>query len=175
MISKKFSDWFDRAGPLSNLRREYETYVFRPENYVIRHLFAHFLAFQEDKFRRPEFFCWPGAWTAGDMVSEEIFALFEKHGALFVDKEHDDGVFPRLQARRDDAAVHAAYSEFYHHTAIDGLTDQWISKAGPFRYDLAWLSASVPQADVKTFLRERFNLAFGLDPEDALLIDFDLT
>jgi hypothetical protein len=38
-------------------------------NFVIRHLFAHFLAFQEDKFERPEFF--PGrdrGWLGNALV-----------------------------------------------------------------------------------------------------------
>jgi hypothetical protein len=57
VISQLFAHWFGPTGPLSDLRQEYKSYVFKPENFVIRHLFAHFLAFQEDKFRRPEFFC----------------------------------------------------------------------------------------------------------------------
>src|SRR6185503_9911153 len=66
LIAELFSRWFDEGGPLSQLRSEYEAYVFSPGNYVLRHLFAHFLAFQGDKFNHPEFFCWPGAWMAGD-------------------------------------------------------------------------------------------------------------
>ena len=94
---RAFASWFSPKGQLAHLRVEFERYRFDPKNYVIRHLFAHFLAFQEDKFKAPEFFCWPGAHMADKNVSGMSQSLFEKHGALFVDKEHDDSVFPRMQ------------------------------------------------------------------------------
>ncbi len=31
-------------------------------------LVSLFIAFAEDKFKSPEFFCWPGAWMAGSVV-----------------------------------------------------------------------------------------------------------
>lgn len=85
LVAKTFSEWFAQSGPLAGLRLEYEAYEFEPKNYVIRHLFAHFLAFQQDRFQSPEIFCWPGAWLAGERVSEKGRLLFEKHGALFID------------------------------------------------------------------------------------------
>lgn len=173
LIAQTFTKWFSPNGPLSALRHEYEAYVFGAENYVIRHLFAHFLAFQEDKFKRPEFFCWPGAWMAGERVSEEVVRLFDKHGALFVDKEDDDTVFARLQAGREDSVVLATFNDFYHHTVIHDLTNQWISKSGPFQYDLEWLIPAASAAETKEFLRGRFKAAFGLDPEDVQLVTSD--
>jgi hypothetical protein len=168
-IAKVFSNWFNKTGPLSKLRIEYETYVFRPENYVLRHLFAHFLAFQEDKLKRPEFFCWPGAWTAGDRVTTEEVALFDKQGALFIDRELEDGVFPRIQSGRDNATVEAAFNNFYHNQAIYELTNQWISTTGPFSYDFELLASSAT-GDVKSFLRNRFKAAFDLDPESVRIL-----
>jgi hypothetical protein len=170
VIAQAFAKWFSETGPLSHLRSEYKRYVFRPENYVIRHLFAHFLAFQEDKFKRPEFFCWPGAWMAGDNVTKAIAALFEKHSALFVDKENDDSVFPRLQAGRDNAKVWTAFNDFYHNTTTYDLTNQWIRKSGKFNYDIGWLMASATSADMEQYLRRQFADLFGLDPEDVELL-----
>jgi hypothetical protein len=161
------ASWFDRQGPLANLRKEYEAYKFEPGNFVIRHLFAHFLAFQEDKYKRPEFFCWPGAWMAGDNVSEESVRLFDKHGALFVDKEHDDGVFARLQATRTEERVQAVFKEFYDNVAIYDLANQWISEPGPFKYDLSWLSTN---GDAKNFLRGQFMNAYQLNINEVRLI-----
>lgn len=165
-----FSKWFSQGGPLSGLRREYETYDFRPENYVIRHLLAHFLSFQEDKYKSPEFFCWPGAWTAGDGLSEGQLQLFEKHGALFVDKEDDDSVFARFQPNRDDAVIQKTFNEFYHNMVLFDLTNQWIIAGGPFRYDIAWLAANKSREETKIFLRDQFHAAFNLDPEAVELI-----
>jgi hypothetical protein len=170
LISRFFVRWFASNGPLSNLRAEYESYLFDPTNFVLRYLFAHFLAFQEDKLNRPEFFCWPGAWMAGDRVDESVAKLFDKHGALFVDKEDDDAVFPRLQPGRDEAVVHRAFNTFYQHTVVYDLTDQWISRPGPFRYDIDWLMPSASPDRMKEFLRGNFKAAFQFDPEDVRVI-----
>jgi hypothetical protein len=170
VISDLFAHWFAPNGPLSDLREEYESYVFKPENFVVRHLFAHFLAFQEDKFRRPEFFCWPGAWMAGERVDSDSDHLFHKHGALFGDKEDDDAIFPRIQRGRDDGVVHKTFDTFYQYAVTYDLVNQWISEPGPFRYDAGWLKPSASREDMKSFLRGAFRAAFKLDPEDVQVI-----
>jgi hypothetical protein len=169
-VAEFFGQCFAPNGPWRGLRREYETYEFDEANYVVRHLFAHFLAFQEDKHKRPEFFCWPGAWLAGKNVDLESDRLFSKHGALFGDKEDDDSIFPRLQRGRSEAALHKAFETFYQHSVIFDLTDQWISRSGPFRYDFDWLSSSASNDELKQFARGNFRAAFNVDPEDAELL-----
>lgn len=165
-----FAQWFKGDGPLSSLRKEYDNYSFDPANFVVRHLFAHFLAFQEDKLKTPEFFCWPGAWMAGELVSEEQERLFDKHGALFIDKENDDSVFPRLPRGRDEVVVHRVFKQFYDNAVTFDLTNQWISKEGPFAYDLTWLSASASSTDMKNYSRQAFVSAFGFDPETVKIL-----
>jgi len=160
-----FAKWFEPTGVLGGLRKEYENYSFDPMNYPLRHLFAHFLAFQEDRAKRPEFFCWPGAWLAGERASGVEQALFEKHGALFVDKEDHDGIFARLQPGRSEAAVQGTFDSFYQNTVLYDLIDQWIGRDGPFRYDLGWLQPDASGEEMKEFLRKKFDLAFGVDPE----------
>jgi hypothetical protein len=139
-------------------------------NFVIRHLFAHFLAFQEDKFERPEFFCWPGAWMAGERASSESERLFHKHGAPFGDKEDDDSVFPRIQPGRSDESVHSVFEKFYGNTVVFDLVNQWIGQSGPFRYDISWLKSSASVNEMSQYLRRQFGTAFELDPEDALIL-----
>jgi hypothetical protein len=170
LISQFFANWFRADGALSALREEYQSYVFKSENYPLRYLFAHFLAFQEDKFRRPEYFCWPGAWMAGDRVNAASAELFDKHGALFVDKEDDDAVFPRLQHGRDEAVVSHAFNEFYRSAVVYDLANQWISQPGPFRYDISWLKPSASPDQMKEYLRGNFRAGFQLDPEEVQLI-----
>lgn len=170
LVSELCSDWFSSKGPLSHLRREYEAYSFGPKNYVIRHLFAHFLAFKEDKFKFPEFFCWPGAHMAGENLSNRSKKLFEKHQALFVDKEHDDSVFPRMQEGRTEEDVDEVFQNFYGHNVIYDLVRQWIIEPGPFKYDINWLKANAKKEEQKIFMRRQFQSAFGVDPEDAEII-----
>jgi len=169
LIARVFSNWFDKSGPLASLRKEYETYAFGDENYVLRHLFAHFLAFQEDKLKKPEFFCWPGAWTAGERLTNEASTLFNKHGALFVDKENDDAIFPRIQNDRNEASVYEAFNKFYHNQVLYEVVNQWISKSGAFNYDFAWMSPS-KAGELKVFARIQFNAEFGFDPENVMVL-----
>lgn len=167
LIAETFSGWFSPDGPFASLRREYEEYSFEPSNFVIRHLFAHFLSFQEDKAERPEFFCWPGAWLAGEKANEHGREMFEKHGALFVDKEDDDSVFARLQPGRSEATVQSVFNEFYSNAVVYDLTDQWISRPGQFRYDVSWLAASAKKEEAERFLKGQFKVAFELDPDNV--------
>ena len=170
LIAQFFARWSAPDGRLSSLRDEYESYVFEPVNFVLRYLFAHFLAFQEDKSKRPEFFCWPGAWMAGNNLDESAARLFDKHGALFVDKEDDDAVFPRLQPGRDQVVVDKAFDMFYQHAVVYDLTNQWISRSGPFRYEVNWLKPQASPQQMKEFLRGNFKAAFQFDPETVALI-----
>jgi hypothetical protein len=170
VLAETFAEWFAASGPLASLRREFETYTFEPLNYVIRHLFAHFLSFQEAKYHSPEVFCWPGAWTAGERVSDKTMLLFEQHGALFVDKEDDDGVFPRLQQARDQAVVQAVFDRFFQNTVVYDVTNQWIAQEGPFRYDMSWLAASASQEQAANYVRRSFKAAFDLDAESVEVI-----
>lgn len=166
-IAQTFAAWFENDGPLAGLRKEYETYSFEHGNFVVRHLLAHFLAFQSDKFDSPERYCWPGAWMAGERLSKESAYPIERHGALFVDKEHDDGVFPRIQTRLPEDVVHAAFDEFYQNTVVFGLTDQWISQPGPFNYDMGWLVASASDADRVAYQKKQFSLVYGLEMDNV--------
>ena len=68
------------SGSMADLMSEYRTFDFGSVNTVARILFSHFLAFMQDKYTRPESFCWPGAWMAGERVSEELAVLFDRHG-----------------------------------------------------------------------------------------------
>jgi hypothetical protein len=170
LISELASSWFSLTGPLKHLRAEYDSYKFDPKNYVVRHLFAHFLAFQVDKLEAPEFFCWPGAHMAGDNVNERSSQLFDKHGALFVDKENDDSVFPRIQSARSEEIVDDVFQHFYAANVTYDLVRQWINEPGPFEYDLNWLKAGSSIDEQRTFMRRQFNSAFGFDPNDVQVL-----
>ncbi|TIL38596.1 hypothetical protein [Mesorhizobium sp.] len=170
LLSELCTKWFSSNGPLAHLRGEYEAYQFDPKNYVIRHLFAHFLAFQEDRFKAPEFFCWPGAHMAGANLSDRSSYLFDKHGALFVDKEDDDSVFPRMQDGRSEEIIDDVFQNFYAGNVTYDLVRQWINEPGPFKYDLSWLKANSSKDEQCEFMRRQFKSAFGVDPNDAEIL-----
>ncbi len=128
-IAELCSNWTAPGAPFEGLMREKDTFDYAPANLPVRVLFSHFLAYMQDKYARPEYFCWPGAWMAGERVKDEAMVLFDKHQALFVDKEDDDGVFPRLHPNKDEVLVQKVFDMFYATTVTYDLTDQWISRA----------------------------------------------
>jgi len=149
---------------------EHRTFDYGVVNLPVRVLFSHFLAFMRDKAARPEFFCWPGAWMAGERVSEIAQTLFERHGALFVDKEDDDGIFPRLHPDRDEALVQKTFDAFYAVNLTYDMTDQWISKSGPFAYDYRWLSESADNTVIKNFADRHFFQVYGVHPDAVIVL-----
>jgi hypothetical protein len=162
--------WTKADGPLEGLMRQKATFAYQPMNLPVRVLFSHFLAFMQDKLERPEFFCWPGAWMAGDKVAENAMTLYERHSALFVDKEDDDGVFPRLHPDKDEALVQKVFDTFYASTVTYDLTDQWISEPGPFRYSYDWLSQTAHNDVLRAFANGNFQHVYGLNPDDVEIL-----
>jgi hypothetical protein len=151
-----------------SLMEEYRTYNYQPGNHAIRVLLSHFLAFSEDKLLTPEVFCWPGAWMAGGNVSEKAVDIFERHGALFVDRETDTGIYPRLRKNYDEKSVQKMFDDFYAATITYEMTDQLIAMAGPFEYKYDWLSPSA-SPEFKEFADRQFGAVYGIAP-DAIQI-----
>lgn len=167
-IAKTCSDW--ATGPMASLMEEHRTFQYGATNLPVRVMFSHFLAYMQDKLVRPEFFCWPGAWMAGERVSETAMELFDRHGALFVDKEDDDGIFPRLQEGRDQALVQEVFDSFYAVNLTYDLTDQWITREGAFTYDFGWLSQSGSRDDMKVFADRHFEQVYGVSPDEVEIL-----
>lgn len=159
-----------KTNELTLLMEEYRTFRYVPMNVPIRVLFSHFLAFIRDKYIAPEFFCWPGSWMAGVGLKEEASELFERHSALFLDKEDDDSVFPRLHSDKDEALVQEMFELFYSFNVTYDLVGQWIKKPGPFTYNFSWLSSQGTMADMKEFADRHFKQAFGVSPDDVELL-----
>ena len=112
-IASICSGWAQNDGPLAPLMKEYRSFDYGPINLPVRFLFSRFLALMRDKLATPEFFCWPGAWMAGTRVSEQGATLFDRHAAPFVDKQDDDGIFPRLYTGRDEKLIKEVFYSFY--------------------------------------------------------------
>jgi hypothetical protein len=169
-IASIFSRWAENDGPLAPLMAEFRTFDYAPTNLPVRFLFSHFLAFMRDKLRTPEFFCWPGAWMAGTRVSELASTLFSRHEAPFVDKQDDDGIFPRLYIERDDKLVEDTFYSFYALNITYDLTNQWITQSGPFIYDYRWFSQSGTHEDIKDFAARHFLQVYGVHPDAVNLL-----
>ena len=168
-IAETVNHWMDSEG-LKPLMTQYSSFDFAPENLPISVLFSHFLAFNKDKFHKPEVFCWPGAWMAGERVSSEVVKLFYRHAALFVDKAEDDGVFPQIVDDRSEETVHRTFQTFYDFNVTYDMTRQWIAMPGPFIYDYRWLSSSASHTEFKSFADRNFERTYGVQPDKFELV-----
>ncbi len=164
VVATEVTGWTRKSERLGQLMEEHRGASYSPVNLPVHLLFAHYLAFCADKLAYPEFFCWPGAWMAGDRLSENILAVFARHEAPFIDKADDGGIYPRLVPGKDKKAVHAAFENFYAMNVAYDLTGQWISKPGPFIYDYRWLSSTATEAEMENFGARHFERIYGLHP-----------
>lgn len=165
-IAREFSRWSETP-QFKPLMAEHEAFQFSKGNSAVRVLFAHFLSFVRDKHLRPEFFCWPGVWMGGKRLSTDAMTLFDRHGALFVDKEDDDGVYPRLLAGRSEKDVQETFDDFYMNNVIYDLTRQWITQPGPFTYDYRWLSQKGSDQELQDFAERSFEGVYGVRPSNV--------
>jgi len=165
VVAGQVVGWTRKSERLRELMEEHRTARYSPVNLPINLVFAHYLAFCADKLARPEFFCWPGAWMAGDRLSDEVKALFGRHEAPFMDKADDGGIYPRLVADKDEKAFHRAFENFYAANVTYDLTAQWIARPGPFTYDYRWLSSAGNEEDMKNFGARHFEQIYGVRPD----------
>lgn len=169
-IARVVSAWAKESSSVAELMEEARTFKFKPINLPIRFMLSHFIAFMTDKARRPEFFCWPGAWMAGERVSGEIAELFDVHRAPFLDKIDDDGVFPRTYPDKAEAVVQETFQMFYASTITYDLTRQWITEDGPFHYRYGWLVQNARHEEMKAYGDRHFHIVYGIWPDEVELL-----
>lgn len=169
-IAETVLKWKDANDELKSLTEEHRNFGYGPRNLPVRLLFAHFMAFCEDKLARPEFFCWPGAWMTGGRVSPEIVALFDRQSAPFLDKPDDGGIYPRLMPGKDQAVVQSSFDSFYAMNVTYDLTRQWIAMPGPFEYEYGWLSSTAGPKNMRDFAARHFEKIYGVQPDNFELV-----
>lgn len=165
-VARTVASWPSSSRGFFELSLERKTFDFKPVNLPIRVMLSHFVAFMTDKAARPEFFCWPGAWMAGERVSDLEASLFESHSVLFVDQVGNRGVFPRLQAGKDEALVQSTFQSFFSSVAAYDLTRQWIADAGPFQFPFGWLVEGATEVDMRRFGAAAFERIYGASVDE---------
>ncbi len=161
-------DWIQTKSEIKSLLKEEATYNFLPVNQPIRLFFSKFLRFQEDKFQYPQAFCWPGmnfAELPGNTLAlSEMFILFEKHKALFVDDIHGD-IYHSSHGKLSPEQLDLVLNDFFSWNSVFDLTRQWISKEGPFDLNLRWLSSKHSKSERESWVSNNFENAYGVRPE----------
>ena len=158
--------WATNIPGVVEILAEMETFRFDPGNIVVRVLFSHFVSFCIDKLKHPEFFCWAGAWLAGDRVCDNSQSLFLKYLSLFTDRANDDGIFPRNIPGKAPEAIVKTLSNFYANIVNYDLTRQWLLNEGPFLYDFDWLSQAYSRAEMTDWAKTRFEQIYGAHPDE---------
>ncbi len=65
------------------------------------------------------------------LALSEMFILFEKHKALFVDDIHGD-IYHSSHGKLSPEQLDLVLNDFFSWNSVFDLTRQWISKEGPF-------------------------------------------
>jgi hypothetical protein len=175
-LAQRTSSWIQYHTGINKLMKENRAFDFAPENLPVRVFFARFVQFQADKADTPEFFCWPGVWMTtarkNGISPDAALRLFEKHRALFMDKEDGD-VYPRMFDNLKESDVLKTFDAFYAWVSIYELTRQWIVSPGDFEYDFAWLTTKYPAEEIKQWASRNFKQAFGIPSTGFKIVGAD--
>lgn len=159
------------GGPVDALMEEHRTFDFQTVNTPVRVMVAHYIAFCRDKLRRPEFFCWPGMWLAGERARSEARLLLVDHLSLFQDSGDSEQIFPRAMPGRSDRNITKLVQTFFTGMLVYDLALQWTLRPGPFRYDFKWLTGKSDNAELVMIAKRQFRQYYGIDPDACELID----
>lgn len=165
-IYKEIVSWSKDSEAFVNLLKEEEELNFKNENQPVRVIFAKFLRISEDRYRTPEFFCWPGFWMWGSDKEGSKSEVFKKHQSLFTDKKDDNGIYPRIFPGVSGENVHATFNNFYAWNIMYDLTRQLIIKDGNFDYDYSWLTQKQDNELLKEWADKIFIDAYGISPDE---------
>jgi hypothetical protein len=154
--------WIEATPSLKALMEEHRTFEFERENLPIRVFVSHFVAFCNDKYSNPEFFCWPGRFMSGDSLKDSTKEIWLRHLSLFSDRGDKSGVYPRRWPTRSEEAVKRTFESFYGTMALYDLTRQWLLKDGPFVCDYRWLSENYSQEHADAWANDTFKQVFGV-------------
>lgn len=165
--AEKICGWSSTHPGCREILKEDNSFEFSFENLPVRVFFARFLRFQNDKFKVPEYFCWPGAWSAGGRKGgielEQAAELFETHSALFFDKA-DGNVYPRTFSEKNEQSIQMTFNTFYSWNAIYELTRQWTVQSGKFDYNFSWLTTKYSQSEITEWVNNHFENVYGVKP-----------
>ena len=154
--------WAENAEGVAQILKEKETFDFEPANIVMRVLFSYFVSFSIDKLEHPEFFCWTGAWMAGERVGETSQRLFRRNLSLYTDSADGNEIYPRRVPGVDEKALSRTLNIFYGNIVHYDLVRQWIVRDGPFSYKFEWLSDRHSNESIATWASAVFKNTFGV-------------
>lgn len=167
----EIKQWAEKLALGRELMEDHRTYDFQLSDLPIRFVVSHFLAFSQDRYTHPEFFCWPGMFLSKARAHIDEAHLWLKHLAPFADRGDKKGVYPRAWPNRDPAKVKTTFNNFFGAMAVYDLTRQWVLQKGPFRKDYRWLMENYDQSKVDQWASDSFFTVYGIRLEDFDFMD----
>jgi hypothetical protein len=159
--------WSALSDDLEALLLEDETFSFAYDNLLIRVCYAKHLRFLEDKLDKPHFYCWPATflvecWNEFDVDAVTRFLI--PHLPLFV-ASGDKEVKLAFGERRLNKPEVETFNNFYRWIIQYDLTNQWVSREGPFDLDFSEIDPELAPEKVIGFAARDFFDMWGLRPE----------
>lgn len=168
------SDWLAAdqvAGAIAEGLSGHDLWDSLPEaDDVAAHLIvAAHQSFCAMKAEIPHFFCWPAAFLTTDSESNESLdpykSLLELYSPPFHTgpdgREIDTVHLPEL----DSTAASKVANRYFRTAAIYELVRQWLTQAGPFKFDYPWKSSMSP-VEIENLART-FEQSVGVRLEDV--------
>jgi len=165
--------WIKKENIINELLQQEVLYKYSSENLPIRLFFSKFLRFQEDKFKYPQLFCWPGmnfAEIKGNTVNlSEVYRLFEKHKALFID-DVNGNIYHSAIDNYTEKQIDETFNDFYAWNASYDMVRKWINEEGPFTFNYEWLTSKFSRDQMRQWASNNFESSFGVSPDEFKIL-----
>jgi len=165
--------WTVDQKEIRELLFEETIYKYSPINLPIRLFFSKYLRFQQDKFKYPELFCWPGIHfverNSNTVALPEAYELFEKHKALFIDDAKGD-IYHSANKCYTEEQMDETLNDFFAWNATYDMVRKWIVEEGPFKFDYQWLTSKYTDEQMKIWACNHFKTLFNVDPEKFTIL-----
>ncbi len=155
--------WLENLSELKELMIEHKEFNFKKEYSMLRILLSSFVSFTQDKKNSPEFFCWPGYWKTHSSEGDNLQSLWLRNLSIFMDKEHDDGVFIRHFKGKSEDNLRNTFNDFFGSNLICDLSRQWVLKDGEFSFRFTWLSENITETEWKEWANSIFEKQYGVN------------
>lgn len=170
---RQVNEWIEKEPRIRHLLEEEHLFRYDTGNMAVRLFFSKYLRFQQDKYKYPHFFCWPGVGLTDrfmtDIPEEEKLALDERHRALFMD-DVDGLIQPKIFPSVSNEQVLDTFQQFYSWNCIYDMVQKWVLEEGPFRYDYDWLIKNASREEIKRWIDEHFKSVYGILPEEITIL-----
>ena len=167
------NQWIGQQASLQKLLAEEARFAYQKPNLPVRLFFAKFLRFQQDKYKYPDLFCWPGVRFAGfgdnAMPLDEVQRVFDRHKAIFIDDEDGD-IHPTLFPGYDESQIEDTFNDFFVWNTLYDMVRKWIIEPGPFTYNYRWITSKYPARELKTWVTSIFTASFDHSPDDFRIL-----